>query len=133
MAVWSEKGEIMRKSPLSGVLALLIVLALLSLPVSAGATTPKAAAEEPSIVGHWVGEVEVPGTKLGVDIDFTLKADGAGAGDISVPMQNAKDLPLGNITAKGKDVFFEISGVPGSPAFKGTLSDDGQKISGQFP
>ena len=47
-------------------------------------------------------------------------------------MQNAKDLPLGNITVKGKEVSFEITGVPGSPTLKGTLSDDGQKISGQF-
>jgi CubicO group peptidase (beta-lactamase class C family) len=122
----------MRKPVLSGVLALLLVLAFLSLSISAGKAAPEAAAEEPALAGHWVGEVEVPGTKLGFDIDFSLKPDGSWSGDISIPAQNAKDLPLGNITAKGKDVSFEIAGVPGSPTFKGALSDDGQKISGQF-
>jgi hypothetical protein len=132
MVVPSQKGEIMRKSALPGVLALLIAVAFVLLPMFAAAATPKAAAEEASIAGHWVGEVEIPGTPLGFDIDFTLKPDGAWSGDISIPMQNAKDLPLGNITVKEKDVSFEISGVPGSPIFKGMLSADGQKISGQF-
>ena len=122
----------MRKSVLSGALAVLIVLVIFSLPVSAGPLTPRASAEEPSIAGHWVGEVEIPGTKLGFDIDFAQKADGAWSGDISIPMQDAKDLPLGNIAVQGKDISFEIAGVPGTPGFKGTLSEDGQKISGQF-
>jgi CubicO group peptidase (beta-lactamase class C family) len=100
--------------------------------MSAGTAASEAAAEEPSLAGHWIGEVDIPGTKLGFDIDLIQKPDGTWSGDISIPAQDAKDLPLGNIIAKGKDVSFEISGVPGSPTFKGTLSDDGQKISGQF-
>ena len=122
----------MRKPVLSGALALLLVLVFLSLPISAGTAASEAAAEEASIAGHWIGEVEIPGTKLGFEIDLAQKADGSWSGDISIPAQDAKDLPLGNITAKGKDVSFEITGVPGTPTFKGALSDDGQKISGQF-
>jgi CubicO group peptidase (beta-lactamase class C family) len=90
------------------------------------------AAVEPSIAGHWEGAIELPGTKLNVDIDFTQKEDGSWTGDISIPAQNAKDLPLGNISLKGNDISFEITGVPGNPTFKGALSEDGQKISGQF-
>jgi CubicO group peptidase (beta-lactamase class C family) len=122
----------MRKPGLSGVIVFLIVVAFLSSPLSVGAKPPVAAAEEPSIAGHWVGEIELPGTKLGFDVDFALKPDGAWSGDISIPMQNAKDLPLGNIAVKGKEVSFEITGVPGAPTLKGTLSDDGRKIAGQF-
>jgi CubicO group peptidase (beta-lactamase class C family) len=122
----------MRKTVLPRIPVLLIVLAFLSLPVSTVAAPSEALAEEPSIAGHWVGEVEIPGTKLGFDIDFSLKPDGNWSGDISIPAQNAKDLPLGNITAKGKQVSFEISGVPGAPTFKGALSDDGQKVAGQL-
>ena len=122
----------MRKPVLSGALALLLVLVFLSLPISAGTAASEAAAEEASIAGHWIGEVEIPGTKLGFEIDLAQKPDGSWSGDISIPAQDAKDLPLGNITAKGKDVSFEITGVPGTPTFKGALSDDGQKISGQF-
>jgi CubicO group peptidase (beta-lactamase class C family) len=122
----------MKKSALSGVLAFLIVVAFLSVPLSAGATPSRTAAEEPSIAGHWVGEIELPGTKLGFDVDFALKPDGTWSGDISIPMQNAQDLPLGNISVKGNEISCEITGVPGTPTLKGTLSDDGQKIAGQF-
>lgn len=114
----------MRKPVLPGVLVLLAVLVFVSLPLPA--------AEEASIAGHWIGDVEIPGTKLGFEINLAQKSDGSWSGDISIPAQDAKDLPLGNITAKGKDVSFEITGVPGTPTFKGALSDDGQKISGQF-
>ncbi|MFZ2055479.1 MAG: serine hydrolase [Candidatus Aminicenantales bacterium] len=122
----------MRKPVLSRVLVLLVVLSFASLPICARAATSEASSEGPSLAGHWVGEIEIPGTKLGFDIDFALKPDGAWTGDISIPAQDAKDLPLGNITLKGKDVSFEISGVPGSPIFKGALSEDGQKISGEL-
>ena len=122
----------MRKLILNRVLAIVIVLSFASPPIYAGAAASEAAAEDPSLAGHWVGEVDVPGTKLDFDIDFALKPDGGWSGDISIPMQNAKDLPLVNITLKGKDVSFEISGVPGSPTFKGVLSEDGQKISGEL-
>jgi len=121
----------MRKPVLFGILSFFILVSFLSVPLSANALA-SAAAEEPSIAGHWVGEVELPGTKLGFDVDLVVKPDGAWSGDISIPMQNAKDLPLGNIMVKGKEVSFEITGVPGSPTLKGTLSDDGQKVSGQF-
>lgn len=122
----------MRKPSVLKVTVFLAVALLLSLPSAVGATTLRAGAEEPSIAGHWSGEIEIPGTKLGFDIDFEQKQDGSWSGDISIPMQNAKDLPLGNIRVEGNDVSFEISGVPGSPTFKGALSDDGQRISGQF-
>jgi CubicO group peptidase (beta-lactamase class C family) len=90
------------------------------------------AAEQPTVAGHWEGTIELPTTKLDVNIDFTQKSDGAWAGDISIPAQNARDLPLGNISLQGNEISFEITGVPGNPVFKGTLSEDGQKISGQF-
>lgn len=51
------------------------------------------AGEEPSIAGHWEGAIGLPGTKLDVNIDFTLKEDGSWTGDISIPGQNAKGLP----------------------------------------
>jgi CubicO group peptidase (beta-lactamase class C family) len=127
-----KKGEAMRKIALPGVLAFLLIVAFLCLPAAEGGSTSDSFAEDASLAGHWVGAVELPGTKLEFDIDLTAKPDGTWSGDISIPMQNAQDLPLGNITVKGKDVSFEISEVPGSPTFKGTFSEDGQKISGQF-
>jgi len=122
----------MTKSACSRALVFLAVAVLLSLPPAAAGAPSRASAEEPSIAGHWAGEIEIPGTKLAFDIDFAQKPDGSFSGDISIPLQKTQDLPLGNIAVQGKDISFEIAGVPGTPGFKGTLSEDGQKIFGQF-
>ncbi len=92
---------------------------------------PALAAETSGPAGHWDGAIEIPGTKLGVDVD--LKAEsGAWTGDISIPLQNAKDLPLTHIKVEGSAVEFEIQGIPGTPTFHGTLSEDGARIAGDF-
>ncbi len=88
--------------------------------------------EPPSLAGHWEGAIEIPGMKLEVNIEFTQAADGSWKGDISIPVQNAKDLPLTNISLEGLKVTFSIAGIPGNPSFKGTLSEDGARISGEF-
>lgn len=86
----------------------------------------------PTLEGHWEGSIDIPGMTLELNIDFKAKEDGTWEGDISIPIQKAKDLPLTDISIAGKDVSFAISGVPGDPTFKGTLSDDGTKITGDF-
>ena len=88
-------------------------------------------AAAPSIEGHWEGVISLPGTKLSIDIDFA-PLDGGWKGDISIPLQGAKDLPLEKIVVEGTAVSFAISGIPGDPAFKGTLAADGGKIIGDF-
>jgi len=85
-----------------------------------------------TIDGHWTGAIDLPSMKLEVDIDFTLQADGSWKGDISIPMQNARDLPLEKIGLQGKEATFAISGIPGDPIFKGVLSEDGKEIKGTF-
>lgn len=87
--------------------------------------------EAPSIVGHWEGTIDVPG-KLAILIDFDQKPDGSWDGKISIPAQNAKNLPLNSTSFVNKEVSFAIAGVPGEPTFKGTISEDGTKISGNF-
>jgi CubicO group peptidase (beta-lactamase class C family) len=88
--------------------------------------------EVPSLAGHWEGRIDVPGTKLEILIDFVQKQDGSWEGNISIPAQNAKNLPLSNISVVGKETSFAIEGVPGDPTFKGTISDDGTEIAGDF-
>ncbi len=99
---------------------------------AASSLEPPGFAGETTIAGHWEGAIEIPGTPLAFDIDFAAKADGTWSGDISIPAQNATDLLLDKIAVAGKDVSFEIAGIPGTPAFKGELSDDALKIAGQF-
>ena len=84
------------------------------------------------LAGHWEGIIDIPGTKLDIDVDFNQKADGVWEGDISIPAQKAKDLPLINISFQENQAVFTISGVPGEPVCKGSISDDGRTLSGDF-
>jgi CubicO group peptidase (beta-lactamase class C family) len=135
-----KKGEIMKRRHFLVCFSFLIALAILCpapglpapAPTAGPGTVPLTSPEAASIAGHWEGAIDLPGTRLAFDIDFTAKPDATWSGDISIPAQNAKDLPLDKILLTGKDVSFEIAAIPGAPAFKGALSDDAQTIAGQF-
>jgi len=88
--------------------------------------------DAPSMEGHWEGTIDVPGTELGIFIDFSQKPDGSWEGKISIPAQNARNLPLSGISFVDNKTSFAIADVAGEPTFNGTLSDDGAKISGHF-
>ncbi len=106
-------------------LVLLVVSGVLhARPVSA------VAAEPVDVTGHWEGKISLPGTELGFDIDFTKK-DGVWTGDVSIPMQNAKNLPLVDVSVVGRNITFKMN-VPGEPSFTGTLADDDETIAGDF-
>ena len=113
------------KNPVSVPLVLLVIFLV-------AVSGPAVAAAPQDLAGHWEGAIDVPGTKLEVNLDFVKQADGAWIGDISIPVQGAKDLPLAGIRAEGADVAFAISGIPGDPTFKGQMSADGAKITGKF-
>jgi CubicO group peptidase (beta-lactamase class C family) len=89
------------------------------------------AADPPSIAGHWTGTLKVGGTPLALDVDFSKKP-GGWAGDISIPAQGARDLPLQGITIEGDQVAFKLADVPGHPSYKGKLAPDGSSIKGTF-
>jgi CubicO group peptidase (beta-lactamase class C family) len=102
------------------------------LVLAAAPAQPLEAGEPPSIAGHWEGTISVSGVELGVLIDFSEKEDKTWTGDIDIPLQGAKDLPLVDITVEGYDVTFDIKDVPGNPSFDGKLSEDGFTLSGDF-
>jgi pimeloyl-ACP methyl ester carboxylesterase len=90
---------------------------------------PSLAAEDP-VAGHWEGEIQLPNAgQLQVMVDLTREGD-AWKGDIDIPAQGAKDVPLTGISVEGSKVKFSISGVPGNPTFDGTLADG--EIRGPF-
>jgi CubicO group peptidase (beta-lactamase class C family) len=105
--------------------------ALAALTLLLVGTVPALAAEAAGPAGHWDGTIDIPGTKLAIDVDLSQEG-GAWKGDISIPLQNAKDLPLIHIKVEGTAVEFEIQGVPGMPVFHGKLSGDGGRIAGDF-
>jgi hypothetical protein len=101
----------------------LLSMALTALPISAqDLQTP---------AGHWEGAIEVPGSPLEINVDLTVDEEGVWTGDISIPAQMAQDVPLINVNVDGKSVTFAME-VPGDPTFIGTLSEDGNTISGPF-
>lgn len=105
-----------------------VILLVLS---AVAAAPPLRAAEQPALAGHWAGAMELPGSKLEFDLDFAF-ANGTGTGDVTIPLQNARNLPLEGIAIDGAKVTFAIKDVPGAPTFKGEFSPDGLKITGQM-
>ncbi len=103
-------------------LALTAILAIAPLP----------AAEKSKIEGHWSGKIETPGKPLAVEIDLKASPEGKFSGDISIPAQRTKDLPLGHFSLQGNEISFRIEGVPGNPTFKGKISNQGERIEGTF-
>jgi CubicO group peptidase (beta-lactamase class C family) len=85
----------------------------------------------PSLAGHWKGALKVGVTTLDLDVEFTNKGSGW-TGDISIPAQGAKNLPLQGITVEGDQVDFTLADVHGNRAFKGKLAADGSSIKGTF-
>lgn len=92
---------------------------------------PIVVTERADVAGRWEGKVTLPGAELAFNVDFT-EDGGALKGDISIPMQGAKDLPLENVRLSGDEVTFAIAGVGGSPTFTGKVSADGAAIEGEF-
>ena len=96
------------------------------------ATFVSAEEAAPTIAGHWEGKITLqPGVELGVILELKYEAD-SWKGDIDIPVQSAKDLPLINFHVEGSDAEFEISGPPGNPTFHGKLSAGGNELSGNF-
>ncbi|HEX6903038.1 MAG TPA: alpha/beta fold hydrolase [Thermoanaerobaculia bacterium] len=95
--------------------SILLLCLLILVPVTVQAADSPAA-------GHWEGEIELPTMKLQVMVDLTQE-NGAWKGDIDIPMQGAKDLPLEGVTVEGTKVRFAIANVPGAPTFDGTLEN----------
>ena len=83
--------------------------------------------------GHWEGTIKASGTEVPVEIDLAKNSKGELTGTFGQPAQHLKGLPLAGVSVNGTAVAFQIKGgAPGERAFKGTLSDDGTTISGDF-
>ena len=88
---------------------------------------------EDRVVGHWEGQIDIPGQPITVKVDLTTN-DSDWRGTIDIPTQGAKGLPLSDIHVVEEDgsmqVKFSIRGVPGNPTFDGKLHNSA--ISGTF-
>jgi len=85
-----------------------------------------------SAAGPWSGQISLPPGPLNIAVVLTTDASGAWSGTIDIPAQGAKGIRLSNVVVDGRAVSFAMAGVPGDPRFAGTLSDDGQAMTGTF-
>ncbi len=82
--------------------------------------------------GHWVGAVLAPTMEVAIEVDLQREGDQL-TGTFANPDQNLRGLPLGNFAVEGREVSFQVRGsAPGDRRFKGTLSTDGQSLSGDY-
>ena len=98
--------------------------------VVSGWSAAALAQTQPRGAGHWQGTIKTATPELVIEIDLARTGD-KWEGTMSVPAQSLKGLPLSLLTVDGNTITFAVK-LPGEPQFKGTLSADGQSLSGDF-
>jgi hypothetical protein len=98
------------------------VLALLS-PSSSSAQ-----AVDPS--AHWVGAIDTPEMSMAIEIDLGKGTNGQFVATFAQPQQGVKGLPFSSVTVDGRAVRLVLKAGPENSTFEGTLSPDGNELSG---
>jgi CubicO group peptidase (beta-lactamase class C family) len=80
----------------------------------------------------WQGTIDLPGQALAINLELTPSAAAVKSGTISIPAQNAKNLPLEKLSVEGSTIKCSIKGIGGDPTFTGTISADGNRVEGKF-
>ncbi|MEO5926194.1 MAG: hypothetical protein ABIR70_20400 [Bryobacteraceae bacterium] len=90
------------------------------------------AVAQTTLRGHWTGDIETPGGNITLEVDLDQTLSGW-IGSVSIPAQGAKGIALEGITFKDGKATFRIRGAGAqAPAFTGTISPDGQSLTGEF-
>lgn len=93
---------------------------------------PRQATAESRFDGHWEGAIEIPGTPLAFDLDLKGASEATLTGDLSIPAQSLKDMPVAGLVVTGDSIQFQLREVPGLPTFRGRLEPSGARVSGMF-
>ncbi len=80
-------------------------------------------------VGRWVGIIHRADEPLEVEVDLWRTHEGRWRGDMSIPSQGAKDLPM-EVDVTGSQIMFRVLNIPGEPWFLGKV--EGDTIEGEF-
>lgn len=92
--------------------------------------TLRPAAAATGAAGHWEGTLTVGGHDVAIVVDLERDKKDAFTGEMDVPEQAVRNLPLEEILVDGKNVTFRMSKVPGDPTFGGSIAEDGETMSG---
>jgi hypothetical protein len=80
--------------------------------------------------GHWVGLVTMPEMTLPIEIDIDKKTDGQLVATFGQPEQGVKGRPFSSVTIEDRTVRLVLKAGPQATTFEGTLSANGQEVSG---
>jgi hypothetical protein len=82
--------------------------------------------------GHWEGAIAAPMGDVLIELDLASDAEGALIGTFSNVSKGLKGFPFSNVTIEGRAMRLEIAANRGNETFRGTLSEDGATIAGEF-
>ena len=82
-------------------------------------------AADPS--GHWKGSVQATTMEVKIDVDLVKSTKGDLTGTLS-----SVDQKVTNVAVDGNRVSFQVKGMAGQRVFRGSLSTDGQSITGDY-
>ncbi len=82
------------------------------------------------IEGIWQGTLKVSGMELRIVFTISRNPDGTLAATYDVPEQNVTGAPVDEITFANREMCLEI--IPNDGVYKGKLTEDGEKIDGQW-
>ncbi|MEM7481607.1 MAG: alpha/beta fold hydrolase [Acidobacteriota bacterium] len=78
----------------------------------------------------WSGTIEIPGQPLRMVAYFTPDGDGGLQGRLVSPDQGNAEIPIEELAINGANV--KLTAPAAGVTFEGTLSDDGERITGTF-
>ena len=103
----------------------LIGLSILCFSIAFAVENPK------NLEGSWQGVLKIPGgTELRIVFNFTVDENGKLNANLDSPNQDAKGIPVNNLTFENKRLRFEVPSVAGS--FEGTDIKEGPKLEGTW-
>ncbi|MEM0995852.1 MAG: serine hydrolase [Bacteroidota bacterium] len=113
----------MNKTRLHGLTAVLLIASLF--------VFQPLISQDTGLAGTWKGAITLPNQELKIMLEFTQDGD-EWQGNVDIPLQKAKDMPLSEIKVDGAQVAWKMPDAPGAPTFAGTISDDDTEIKGDF-
>lgn len=105
---------------------------LLSVIVLMITTVPVLSQDSGIWSGFWKGEIVLPANRLPFELTMTFDDSDSLSGTLDIPLQNAYELELRDLTVTGDSVSFNID-TGGAPAFfSGKISGNRNEINGTF-
>ena len=104
---------------------LIIAISILCFSAAFATENPK------DLEGSWQGVLKIPGgVELRIVFNFTLDEKGKLSASLDSPDQDAKGIPISNLTFEKNELHFEVPAAASS--FQGTFMKEGPKLEGTW-